>query len=189
MCGIAGIFSFGKAATPAKGELARMIGALHHRGPDGSSTFIDGPTGLAGTGFDAIDTGNSCNGAGFPVGGGTGWLEMSGNVEPGEIMKIRFAVWDAGGHLFDALVLLDDAGGELRPAGEAGWKEHSLAALDDPAVTTLLRQAMENDAGIPSVPEVARDSADDPNAWKPRFLRAQSSSKLRAMLSRLEKRS
>ena len=68
----------------------------------------DGPALLAGTGFDAIDTGNSCNGADFPIGGGTGWLEMSGNVEPGEVMEIRFAVWDAGGHIFDALVLLDD---------------------------------------------------------------------------------
>jgi hypothetical protein len=68
----------------------------------------DGPALLAGTGFDAIDGANSCNGDAFPVGGGTGWLEMSGNVEPGEIMQIRFAVWDAGGHIFDALVLLDD---------------------------------------------------------------------------------
>ena len=68
----------------------------------------DGPELLAGTGFDAIDQFNSCNGNDFYVGGGTGWLEMSGNVEPGEIMDIRFAVWDAGGHLFDALVLLDD---------------------------------------------------------------------------------
>jgi hypothetical protein len=67
-----------------------------------------GPELLAGTGFDVIDTTESCNGANFPVGGGTGWLEMSGNVEPGEIMDIRFAVWDSGGHLFDALVLLDD---------------------------------------------------------------------------------
>lgn len=67
-----------------------------------------GPELLAGTGFDIFDTGESCNGANFPVGGGTGWLEMSGNVEPGEIMEIRFALWDAGGHLFDALVLLDD---------------------------------------------------------------------------------
>jgi hypothetical protein len=63
---------------------------------------------LAGTGFDELDTGESCNGANFPVGGGTGWLEMSGNVSPGEIMEIRFALWDSGGHLFDALVLLDD---------------------------------------------------------------------------------
>lgn len=67
-----------------------------------------GPDLLAGTGFDNIDSGESCNGANFPVGGGTGWLEMSGNVEPGETMEIRFALWDAGGHLFDALVLLDD---------------------------------------------------------------------------------
>lgn len=67
-----------------------------------------GPELLAGTGFDILDTGESCNGPNFPVGGGTGWLEMSGNVEPGEIMEIRFALWDSGGHLFDALVLLDD---------------------------------------------------------------------------------
>jgi hypothetical protein len=68
----------------------------------------EGPDLLAGTGFDALDTGNSCNGEGFPVGGGTGWLEMSGNVEPGEIIDIRFGLWDAGGHLFDAVVLLDN---------------------------------------------------------------------------------
>lgn len=69
---------------------------------------VDGPGLLAGTGFDADDVTQSCNGVNFPVGGGTGWLEMSGNVSPGEIIEIRFAVWDAGGHLFDALVLLDD---------------------------------------------------------------------------------
>jgi hypothetical protein len=68
----------------------------------------DGPDLLAGTGFDVDDVTNSCNGVSFPVGGGTGWLDMSGNVSPGEIMEIRFAIWDAGGHLFDALVLLDD---------------------------------------------------------------------------------
>jgi hypothetical protein len=68
----------------------------------------DGAELLAGTGFDAIDTGNSCNGVSFPAGGGTGWLIMSGNVTPGEIVDVRFALWDAGGHLFDALVLLDD---------------------------------------------------------------------------------
>ena len=67
-----------------------------------------GASALAGTGFDEDDASESCNGANVPVGGGTGWLLMSGNVEPGEIMDIRFAVWDAGGHLFDALVLLDD---------------------------------------------------------------------------------
>lgn len=67
-----------------------------------------GPAELAGTGFDVIDTTNSCNGVDFPIGGATGWLTMNGNVEPGEIIDLRFAVWDSGGHLFDALVLLDD---------------------------------------------------------------------------------
>ncbi len=55
MCGIAGLYSFGNAAPPAKGELAAMIGALHHRGPDGSSTFVDGPTGLAHARLSIID--------------------------------------------------------------------------------------------------------------------------------------
>ncbi len=67
-----------------------------------------GDAGLIGTGFDAIDATESCNGAGFPVGGGTGWLIMAGNVEPGEIITIGFAIWDAGGYKFDSLVLLDD---------------------------------------------------------------------------------
>ena len=77
-------------------------------GLQGVQYQCDGPDLLAGTGFDALDTGESCNGANFPAGGGTGWLDMSGNVSPGEIMEIRFAVWDSGGHLFDALVLLDN---------------------------------------------------------------------------------
>lgn len=55
MCGIAGLFSFGAAAPPDKGELARMIGALHHRGPDGSATFVDGPVGLAHARLSIID--------------------------------------------------------------------------------------------------------------------------------------
>lgn len=61
---------------------------------------------LAGTGFHEVDP-SGC-GAGAPVGGGTGWLTMSGNVEPGEVFELRLAVWDSGGHIFDSLVLLDD---------------------------------------------------------------------------------
>ena len=33
----------------SKQDMARMIGALHHRGPDGSATFVDGPVGLGGS--------------------------------------------------------------------------------------------------------------------------------------------
>jgi asparagine synthase (glutamine-hydrolysing) len=55
MCGIAGVYSFGAAPPPGRGELARMIGALKHRGPDGSSIRIDGPAGLAHARLSIID--------------------------------------------------------------------------------------------------------------------------------------
>ncbi len=61
---------------------------------------------LAGTGFDTLDP-SGC-GEGKPVGGGTGWLTMRGNVVPGEVFELRLAIWDAGGHIFDSLVLLDN---------------------------------------------------------------------------------
>lgn len=55
MCGIAGLFSFGSAAVPDKAELAAMNAAMHHRGPDGSSTFVDGPVGLGHVRLSIID--------------------------------------------------------------------------------------------------------------------------------------
>jgi hypothetical protein len=61
---------------------------------------------LAGTGFDEFD--NGCGPSQTHSGGGTGWLTMSGNVTPGEIMDLRLAIWDSSGHIFDSLVLLDD---------------------------------------------------------------------------------
>lgn len=61
---------------------------------------------LAGTGFDASD--GACDAGQNQVGGGTGWLRMSGNVTGGELMELRLAVWDTSGHIYDSLVLLDD---------------------------------------------------------------------------------
>lgn len=66
-----------------------------------------GETLLTGTGFDQTGS-EACGGSQERVGGGTGWLRMSGNVTPGEIFEIRFAIWDTSGHLYDSLVLLDD---------------------------------------------------------------------------------
>ena len=60
---------------------------------------------LLGTGFDAFAGACTNN---DDAGGGTGWLTMSGNVEPGEIMELRFAIWDTGDSVWDSLVLLDD---------------------------------------------------------------------------------
>ncbi|MFO7567494.1 MAG: choice-of-anchor L domain-containing protein [Enhygromyxa sp.] len=60
---------------------------------------------LTGTGFDLNATACGYNG---PAGGATGWLTMSGNVTPGEVMEIRFVIWDTGDAGYDSLVLLDD---------------------------------------------------------------------------------
>jgi len=40
-------------------------------------------------------------------GGATGWLTTSGNVTPGEIIKLRVAIWDTSDHAFDSLVIVD----------------------------------------------------------------------------------
>ena len=61
---------------------------------------------LTGTGFDEPD--NGCEPPQSMTGGGTGWLSMSGNVTPGEILELRLAIWDSSGHIFDSMVLLDD---------------------------------------------------------------------------------
>ncbi len=60
---------------------------------------------LTGTGFDL--NASACSGN-DDVGGGTGWLTMSGNVVPGETMEIRFVIWDTGDGIYDSLVLLDE---------------------------------------------------------------------------------
>ena len=55
MCGIAGLLATDHGAPPIRAELAAMIGALHHRGPDGSTLHIDGPVGLAHARLSIID--------------------------------------------------------------------------------------------------------------------------------------
>ena len=60
---------------------------------------------LSGTGFDEPDPGwcdsNSLQG------GGTGWLRTSGNVVPGEVIKLRIAIWDTSDHLLDSIAAVD----------------------------------------------------------------------------------
>lgn len=55
MCGIAGILDLGRAPAPTRAELGAMIGALHHRGPDGTGFHLDGPVGLAHARLSIID--------------------------------------------------------------------------------------------------------------------------------------
>ena len=55
MCGIAGLLSFRRTATPGVDELHAMLSRLHHRGPDGTGFHVDGPVGLAHARLSIID--------------------------------------------------------------------------------------------------------------------------------------
>jgi hypothetical protein len=70
-------------------------------------TDCSDPGALLGTGFDVGD-GICPVGSMGANGGGTGWLEVAGNVAGGEIITVRMAIWDGSGHLFDSTVLVDD---------------------------------------------------------------------------------
>ena len=70
----------------------------------GSISTCANTTQLAGTGLDTPD--GRCS-AGAMQGGGTGWLETSGNVNPGEIIKLRIAIWDTSDHVLDSLAIVD----------------------------------------------------------------------------------
>lgn len=61
---------------------------------------------LMGTGFDRASPG-ACD-ANSLQGGGTGWLETTGNVTPGEIMKLRIAIWDTSDHILDSIAVIDN---------------------------------------------------------------------------------
>jgi len=59
---------------------------------------------LAGTGFDG--TASVCD-ANDQAGGGTGWLITSGNVNGGEIITLRIAIWDTSDGIYDSVSLID----------------------------------------------------------------------------------
>lgn len=75
-------------------------------GVAGTTSTCTSTSGLAGTGFDVADPGK-CNGNSV-VGGATAWLSIRGNVVPGEIITLRFAIWDTSDGTYDSLVLLDN---------------------------------------------------------------------------------
>ncbi len=54
MCGLAGILSL-TAPPPTPDELGAMIRLLHHRGPDDTQLYLDGPLGLAHARLSIID--------------------------------------------------------------------------------------------------------------------------------------
>ena len=79
-------------------------GATGCFGTAGSISTCIGTNDLTGTGFD--DPSAGC-GASNLMGGATGWLTTSGNVNPGEIIKLRIAIWDTSDQVLDSLALID----------------------------------------------------------------------------------
>jgi hypothetical protein len=74
-------------------------------GTPGTISTCVGTTDLAGTGFDDPSPGQ-CDSNSLQ-GGGTGWLTTTGNVNPGEVIKLRIAIWDTSDHALDSLALID----------------------------------------------------------------------------------
>jgi len=69
-----------------------------------------GPGLLTGTGFEAPLGMGQCT-----TGGGTDWLTTIGNVRPGEIVELRFVIWDVGDGILDSLVLFDNFKWDANP--------------------------------------------------------------------------
>ena len=55
MCGIAGLILSSGAPPPDPGVLSKLIGALHHRGPDGSGHAVMGRVALVHNRLAIID--------------------------------------------------------------------------------------------------------------------------------------
>ncbi len=82
-----------------------MNGATGCAGSSGNIMTCTGTAQLMGTGLDTPTPG-ACDASALQ-GGGTGWLETSGNVNPGEIMKLRIAIWDTSDHVLDSIAAVD----------------------------------------------------------------------------------
>ncbi|HQY64014.1 MAG: asparagine synthase (glutamine-hydrolyzing) [Myxococcales bacterium] len=81
MCGIAGIFArrqSKQAHTPTREELARMCGAMHHRGPDEFGVYRDARCGLAHARLSIIDLSTGQQ----PLANedGTLWIAFNGEI-------------------------------------------------------------------------------------------------------------
>jgi hypothetical protein len=118
------VYDDGKTQWPIGVNLVKVADGLFTQceggpvgcaGVAGTYNGCKSTTELVGTGFDAFDD-FACNKVQKLAGGGTGWLTLRGNVMPGEVMEIRLAVWDTGGHIYDSLVLLDAWEWSIDPA-------------------------------------------------------------------------
>ncbi len=101
-------------------------------GESGTISTCTSTSHLLGTGFDDPQP-NSCD-PGSLKGGGTGWLVTSGNVNPGEIITLRVAIWDAVDHAFDSLAVIDGFQWSTEVAQPGTVIFHERPNLDPPPV-------------------------------------------------------
>jgi hypothetical protein len=69
----------------------------------GAKPTCTGDEDLRGTGYDG------------GVGGGTGWLTTTAPVTPGEIIRLRFMIFDEGDRYYDSLALIDNFRWDAKP--------------------------------------------------------------------------
>jgi Cys-rich repeat protein len=80
----------------------------------GNTNTCVGFTELSGTGMDVVNPPPEFGGdpgwcgTSNLSGGGTSWLNESGNIKPGETIEVRFVIWDTGDQWYDSVVLLDN---------------------------------------------------------------------------------
>ncbi len=77
MCGIAGVVRL-RDGSADPSQLARMIGAIGHRGPDAVGLHVDGPTGLAHARLSIIDL--TGGGQPMPNADRTLWITFNGEI-------------------------------------------------------------------------------------------------------------
>ncbi len=78
MCGIAGIVKLDPRQAVEKERLESMIAAMHHRGPDGRGTLLDGPVGLGHTRLAIVDVAGGAQ----PIANesATAWIVCNGEI-------------------------------------------------------------------------------------------------------------
>jgi hypothetical protein len=84
----------------------------------GSINTCAGAGELVGTGMELAETsGAPCQAAPVDqIGGGTGWLTTIGNVNGGEIITLRIALWDTSDPILDSLALMDNFQWSIDPS-------------------------------------------------------------------------
>ncbi|HUJ58082.1 MAG TPA: choice-of-anchor L domain-containing protein [Kofleriaceae bacterium] len=118
-----------------------LNGTIGCDGTSGSISTCTGTTELTDTGLDQpaplqCDT-NSI------MGGGTGWLTTSGNVQPGEIMTLRIAIWDTSDHDLDSMAVIDDFKWSATPANPGTTIFRQRPGLPVPVVQTSIEHSAQ----------------------------------------------